>query len=296
MKILKNLKNTLRPYFGIISLILIVVIFAFILRKKIMNNLIIIILSLTAFFLVFKILPYFVKKYYKVIDTYDSAQKTNINKNNTNDTNEVTSSKYNISCADNIFIHIYELKTKIVNKEINMTSIKVVKKQLEIYGSLLASFFCTIFLYRLIKKFFYYFSIPSNNGEKADNSSRDYLDYTIYFGTILTILVIIAIISTLINYMVNYTNYWFSIIWILMFLSIAIIFKIYWAGEESTLQAIFITLLYITVLPINYICVCSIKKLYSQLHNDTGNLDPAKLTLLWTVIVFILGVVFNIKP
>ena len=177
-----------------------------------------------------------------------------------------------------------------------MTSIIAVKKQLEIYGSLLASYFCTIFLYRLIKKICYYLSTPPNTGEKADNSSHNFLDYTIYFGTILTILVIIAIIFTLINYMVNYTNYWFSTIWILMFLLIAITFKIYWTGKESTLQAIFIILLYIAVLPINYICVCSIKKLYVGLHNNNGNLDPAKLTLLWTIIVFILGVAFNIKP
>lgn len=305
MKISKNFKNTICKNLGIILLFSIVAIFVFILWNKIMDNLLIIILSATAFFLVFVILPCFVKKYYKAIDNYNSTQKTEINENNTNgtndtnntnDTNEVTSTNYNISCVDNIFIHIYEFKNKIANKKVNMTSIKVLKKQLEIYGSLLASYFCTIFLYRLIKNFYYYFLTPSNTGEKTDNSSRDYLDYTIYFGTILTILVIIAIIFTLINYMVNYTNYWFSIIWIIISVSIAIIFKLYWPGEESTLQAIFIILLYIAVLPINYNCVCSIKKLYVGLHDNKGNLDPAKLTLLWTIIVFILGVAFNIKP
>lgn len=255
-----------------------------------MNTFLIIILSLTAFFFVI-ILHYLIEKYYKVIDSYKLTHRTKTKKKNTNKTTTSQQKK----CCDKVFIKIYELKSKLTYKKINITTIKVVKKQLEIYGSLLASYFCTIFLYRLFKNFYYYFS-PSNTGEKTDKLSRDYLDYTIYFGTILTILVIIAIIVTLIKYTVNYTSYSFSIIWIITSIYIAIVFKIYWTGEKSTLQAIFIILLYITVLPFNYICVRSIKKIYVRLLNDKGNLDPAKLTLLWTIIVFILGVVFNIKP
>ena len=228
-------------------------------------------------------------------DTITIVNNTN-DTSDTNDTNEVTTSKKNTR-IDKISRFIYNLKKNSTNNKKDTESIKLLIKKLDIYVTLLASYFCTLFLYRFINKFLDYLRTPSPAGETTGNPSRTYLDYTIYFGTILTIFVIIAIIQILIEYAVNYTNYWYVVIYILAILGIAITVKVFWVWEDvSILHSIHIFLLYLGTLPINYICICSIKKLYSWLHNDKNDLDPAKLTLLWTIIVFILGVAFNIKP
>ena len=265
-----------------------------------MNTFLIIILSLTAFFFVI-ILHYLIEKYYKVIDSYKLTHRTKTKKKkkkkkkNTKNTNKTTITSQQKKCCDKIFIKIYKLKNKLTYKKVNIITIKTLVKQLEIYATLIASYFSTMFLYGLIRKFVnYIISLPKTD-KKTDNPSHNYLDYTIYFGTILTILVIIAMIVTLINYMANYSKYGFVVVFTIACIMFAAALKIWQVHDKDTLQAIYIALLYIGVLPINYISICSISKIYSWLHNDEDNLDPTKLTLLWTVIVFILGVIFNIK-
>ena len=322
MEILKKIIKTIGIILFSLVLIIIVSTSLFFLVKEIMKQPLIAILSTIALVIVFIALPYFAKKHYKKIDNYISANDTitivnNVNDNtskendandtitivnntndtsDTNDTNEVTTSKKNTR-TDKISRCIYNLKKNSTNNKKDTESIKLLIKKLDIYITLLASYFCTLFLCRFINKFLNYLRTPSPSGETTGNPSRTYLDYTIYFGTILTIFVIIAIIQILIEYAVNYTNYWYVVIYILAILGIAITVKVFWVWEDvSILHSIHIFLLYLGTLPINYICICSIKKLYSWLHNDKNDLDPAKLTLLWTIIVFILGVAFNIKP
>lgn len=302
MEILKKIIKTIGIILFSLVLIIIVGTSLFFLGKEIMKQPLIAILSTIALVIVFIALPYFAKKHYKKIDNYISANDTITIVNNandtsdTNDTNEVTTSKKNTR-TDKISRCIYNLKKNSTNNKKDTESIKLLIKKLDIYITLLASYFCTLFLCRFINKFLNYLRTPSPAGETTGNPSRTYLDYTIYFGTILTIFVIIAIIQILIEYAVNYTNYWYVVIYILAILGIAITVKVFWVWEDvSILHSIHIFLLYLGTLPINYICICSIKKLYSWLHNDKNDLDPAKLTLLWTIIVFILGVAFNIKP
>ena len=322
MEIFKKIIKTIGIILFSLVLIIIVGTSLFFLVKEIMKQPLITFLSTIALVIVFIVLPYFAKKKYKKIDNYISTNDTitivnNVNDNttkendandtitivnntndtsDTNDTNEVTTSKKNTR-IDKISRFIYNLKKNSTNNKKDTESIKLLIKKLDIYVTLLASYFCTLFLYRFINKFLDYLRTPSPAGETTGNPSRTYLDYTIYFGTILTIFVIIAIIQILIEYAVNYTNYWYVVIYILAILGIAITVKVFWVWEDvSILHSIHIFLLYLGTLPINYICICSIKKLYSWLHNDKNDLDPAKLTLLWTIIVFILGVAFNIKP
>ena len=305
MQILKNPKYRTLQILIIISLSLIVAFFVYNYWKDIwegIKNNLVIILSLAAFFFVI-ILHYLIEKYYKVIDSYKFTHRTKTKKKKKKkkkkekeNTNKITTSQQ-IKCCDKVFIIIYELKRKLTlpYNKINITTIKTLVKRLEIYATLIASYFSTLFLYRLIKKFVNYITSLPKTDKKTEDLSKNYLDYTIYFGTILTILVIIFMILTLINYMANYSKYGFVVVCTIAFLMLAAALKIWQIHDENTLQANYIILLYIGVLPINYIFICSISKIYSWLHNDEDNLDPAKLTLLWTVIVFILGVIFNIK-
>lgn len=48
---------------------------------------------------------------------------------------------------------------------------------------------------------------------------------------------------------------------------------------------------------INYIIIKSLPKLYLLLHENSGTEEAltAKLTLLWTILAFILGIIFNVK-
>ena len=58
-----------------------------------------------------------------------------------------------------------------------------------------------------------------------------------------------------------------------------------------------IYLLFLFFLAINYVILKSLPKLYNWLHisKNTNQLDPAKLTLVWTIVTFLLGTLFNLK-
>lgn len=58
-----------------------------------------------------------------------------------------------------------------------------------------------------------------------------------------------------------------------------------------------IYLLFLFFLSINYVILKSLPKLYNWLHTskNTNQLDPAKLTLVWTIVTFLLGILFNLK-
>ena len=305
MEIFKKIIKITDIYLVVIAIIIIGFVLTLFLVTGISKQTLIAILTLIAFFIVFIILPYFIKKHYKRINNYNPANKTKTKENNTSnsntniDTNEITTSKTNIR-IDKSFKCIYNLKKASTNKEKGTVAIRVLIKKLYIYATLLSSYFCTLFLYRFINKFLNYLPTRSSTEETTGDSFRTYLDYTIYFGFILTIFVIMAIILTLIEYMVNYTNYWHIVLYLLVILGIAVAVKVFWKQYDvSIMHSIHIFLLYIGTLPINYIFINSIKKniekLYLWLHKDENNLDPSKLTLLWTIIVFILGVIFNIK-
>lgn len=60
-----------------------------------------------------------------------------------------------------------------------------------------------------------------------------------------------------------------------------------------------IYLLFLFFLAINYIILTSLPKLYNWLYTskntNTKQLDPAKLTLVWTIVTFLLGTLFKLK-
>lgn len=58
-----------------------------------------------------------------------------------------------------------------------------------------------------------------------------------------------------------------------------------------------IYLLFLFFLAINYVILKSLPKLYNWLHTskNANQLDPAKLTLVWTIVTFLLGILFNLK-
>jgi len=70
--------------------------------------------------------------------------------------------------------------------------------------------------------------------------------------------------------------------------------------DRMPLHIIKIILTYFISLVIIYSLISMIKsmisKLNSWLYGKKKKLDPAKLTILWTIIVFLLGVIFKIKP
>lgn len=109
----------------------------------------------------------------------------------------------------------------------------------------------------------------------------------IFFG--LVIIVIMALIGLFLLLAFVYKNK--LEIFCVIVSSILLLFYFFSAEARTRLY-----LLFLFFLAINYVVLKSLPKLYNWLYNtNTKQLDPAKITLVWTIVTFLLGILFNLK-
>lgn len=124
-------------------------------------------------------------------------------------------------------------------------------------------------------------SIPRNIEDMSD---------IIFFGLVIT--VIIALIGLFLLLPFIYKNK--LEIFCVIFSSILLLF--YFLSAEARTR---VYLLFLFFLAINYVVLKSLPKLYNWLYTskdtNTKQLDPAKITLVWTIVTFLLGILFNLK-
>ena len=185
--------------------------------------------------------------------------------------------------ANNSFKHI-DIKFSKEKKE------KEKKKSLKIYGILFISYFTALFLTGKLKLYNEYLENRSSNTSGTGSTDKtvmfDYLGLVITIFTIFTIFAIIVLSLDQKNKLIFIT----CTIFIFSVLAIPTFFS-----NKDYILSIFFILSYSFSLIINYYIINKLPDLYRSLHTN-GKLDFAKLTLLWTIIVFLLGVFFNIKP
>ena len=156
--------------------------------------------------------------------------------------------------------------------------------------------FGSLLLIRYVKKLVSFLNRLQEIGKTKRELPITSLDYWYYFSCVSICFIIIAIMILFIKYIFDYTRYWVVAILTLTAFFVCIVFTF---NEVESLNFIYLLLFYLLSLPFNYTIISIIKKiiskLYLWLYTKKRKLDPAKLTLLWTIIVFILGLLFNIK-
>ena len=144
---------------------------------------------------------------------------------------------------------------------------------------------CKSFL--IIRKYFSHKTeIPSSIEHSL--TSFDYIGFTITF---LGIISFVATLLLLVNFIKNnvFSTLTFSIVLILLIM--LVITMKYDINNDTHFKSI--------ILILSYLCSLLFLKLYNWLttskEKESPQLDLSKLTFLWTIIVFILGLLFNIK-
>ena len=174
---------------------------------------------------------------------------------------------------------------------------KAGKKVLKFYFSIFFSYFTSLFLTGQLIKFFKYVKNPPLKSPRIDSPDDNiYFNYLILAATILTLIALFAILAIFLNFIkVTISS---VTIFLLILITISIVFVSPNANNDYIYSSFFI-LSYIFSLIINYNfikqTIAKLPEAYKLLKTN-GKIDPAKLTLLWAIIVFILGVIFNIKP
>ena len=124
-------------------------------------------------------------------------------------------------------------------------------------------------------------SIPRNIEDMSD---------IIFFGLVITVLIALIGLFLLLPFIYKNKLEIFCVI----FSSILLLF--YFLSAEARTR---VYLLFLFFLSINYVVLKSLPKLYNWLYTskdtNTKQLDPAKITLVWTIITFLLGILFNLK-
>ena len=183
--------------------------------------------------------------------------------------------------ADNLFKHINIIFNK--NKEE-----RTKRKSLIIYGIFFISYFTALFLTGKLKLYYEYLNKQSSTPSKTANTDKMVIfDYLGLGTTIFTIFTIIALSLDLIK-----SKYFFVIC---IIFSISVLATPTFFSNKDYIFSIFFSLSYLFSLIVYYNIINKLPDLYNSLHTN-GKLDFAKLTLLWTIIVFLLGVFFDIKP
>lgn len=245
-----------------------------------MTNLITPLLICASFFFLHTI-PCLIKKYYETID----EENENLQKK----------PKF----IGSLLLQIHNFSEFIGKESENKLSRKVLTKSFEIYMTLSLSFFSTLYFFKNKGEFIDYIKGLSNKQKFKISELSTFSDYWLYFSVIFTLAVTFIIIIDILNYLLNYTKYWFSGLIIVALIFISLICNFYIAPERECLLYINFTLIYLGSLIVNYTFICIFKaiitKFHSWLYTQDKRLDPAKLTLIWTIIVFILGLKFNLK-
>ena len=187
-----------------------------------------------------------------------------------------------------------EIEKKEIEEEIEK---KAGKKVLKFYFSIFFSYFTSLFLTGQLIKYFKFVKNSLLNSTRIDSpDDRIYFNYFNILAVTVTLITLFAILAIFLNFIKLTIS--FIIIILLIGIMISIPFISPNANNDYIYSSFFI-LSYIFSLVINYnfikTTITKLPEAYRLLQTD-GKIDPAKLTLLWTIIVFILGVVFNIKP
>lgn len=172
---------------------------------------------------------------------------------------------------------------------------RVAIRVLEYYGSIFISYFTSLFFTGKLVKYFEY--VKSIKSSKIDNpNDRVIFDYLGLATTTVTLITLFAIIVIFFYFIKNNI----SLIAIILFISIAILmpFILPNASRDCIYSSSFVlSYIFSWIVTYNFLktSIDILPYAYDSLKTN-GELDPAKLTLLWTIIVFILGVAFKIKP
>lgn len=186
--------------------------------------------------------------------------------------------------ADNFFKHINIIFNK--NKKE-----RTKRKSLIIYGIFFISYFTALFLTGKLKLYYEYLNKQSSTPSKTANTDKMVIfDYLGLGTTIFTIFTISAIIALSLDLIKSKRSFVICII-----LSISVLATPTFFSNKDYIFSIFFSLSYLFSLIVYYNIINKLPDLYNLLHTN-GKLDFAKLTLLWTIIVFLLGVFFDIKP
>ncbi|MGX7103430.1 hypothetical protein [Gemella sanguinis] len=178
-------------------------------------------------------------------------------------------------------------------KEINMSekiNKRVLSSALISYSNIFLSFFTTISLFKLYSKYSVYRFFATSSTKLIETK----IDYFLYFILILTIVVFIATLHILTKFIKKDVH-------IVLFAVISIISYLLLLKEVSIFHQLIS--IYIGSLCLNYLIITSSINVFTKLYEWTitskedkrKQLDPTKLTLLWTIMVFILGLLFNFK-
>mgnify|MGYP000934893424 CR=1 FL=1 len=196
------------------------------------------------------------------------------------------------------FISISKELTNTDSKK-NTTTKKNIVRMLPIYTTFVISAFNYKYLYSILEKVNKYLLNLDFKLHKLENS----LIFMINFYAITSFIFILILLSFLIK---NKPHFFLIICLILSLITIATVIIYYSTIQQREIEpGLLIGLSYLTIYLFNYICtsytIVATYKLYrwitpSKRHNKADHKTTiAKLTFLWTILAFILGLLFNFK-
>lgn len=163
----------------------------------------------------------------------------------------------------------------------NKTAIPKMKyKLLVTYINIIFSFLAAAFSIKLYSTS----NISPENPSKGIDSWEDLFFYCLVSLFVIAFVAMLFLLASLINK---------TFIQFLLFINLVLLLFVF-RGSEIRIQFL---ILFLFFLVINYLIIMSLPKLYDWLctpkDSSHNKLDPAKLTLLWAIISFFLGFIFN---
>ena len=204
-----------------------------------------------------------------------------------NRTDNTPSKKTKCTILTYIYRCIHKLSNHLVEKKQDKSQRKLLIMKLEISFTLLLTMIAPILSIKYLsdKKI-------STDIFKLECYSVDFYWWLLFIFSFFIIIYILLVIS---NYLTDYSKFGYGVFftWVIILITlIKLRFKI-------DFDYIFIVYYFVS-LPIIYSFIKYIQKIgakvYSWLYEKKNkNMDPEKLMFIWTILIFILGLLFNIK-
>ena len=167
-----------------------------------------------------------------------------------------------------------------LDKDNKITISKMKYKLLVTYTNIIFSFLVAVIFIKLYSTI----NISPGNSSKGINSWEDLIFYFLVSFFVIAFLAMCLLLASLINK---------TFIQFLLIINFSLLILVF---PDSEIRIQFL-ILFLFFLVINYLIILSLPTFYDWLctpkDSSHNKLDPAKLTLLWAIISFFLGLVFN---
>lgn len=204
-------------------------------------------------------------------------------------TDNMPSKKTKRSILNYIYESIHKLSNCFAEKKQDKSQKKLLIMKLEISFTLLLTMIAPV----ISKK--YLSDSDTKISTDISNLKCFSVDFYWWLLFVFSFFIIIYILLVISNYLTDYSIYGYGV----FFTWVVILITLVKFRFKINYDYIFIVYYFVS-LPIIYSFIKYIKKIGAEVHSwlyekKKKNMDPEKLMFIWTILVFILGLLFNIK-